>query len=168
MDPITLALAGFGGFMGAVQNRSKYQALVQQEQNLRQQARITKELGQFELYLFQRRAENERGAIPAVAAFSGFRTFEGSAFEVLMEQAREDATTAVQMRTARGLQAHGFETQARQARFAQTMLDRQLPLDMIGGALSFGSVAVRGGADVTAAEVAVQGRGGVQGGITGR
>ena len=128
-------LAAYGAYTGYLDNKNQQNQLALQQKNLHAQEKITKELGVFEFGIFMRRAEFLRGAIPAAAAGAGVRADSGSAFEVLMEQARNDASEGLQIQQARTLQAYGLGQQRQQAKFQQKVTKRQLPLDIIGGAM---------------------------------
>jgi hypothetical protein len=136
--PIGIAALGLGALglaKGLIDTRATLNRLEEQEDNALQQARITRRLGKMELRLFNRQAEANRGRIPAAAAFAGVDVNAGSALDVLMEQARNDATAAHQIRVSRELQAFGFEQQADSFSRERDAKKIQRPFDIIGNAL---------------------------------
>jgi hypothetical protein len=130
-------LFGIGSAFQRGQNRIA--ELQQQEALLNQQATFARQIGQLEIAIFDDRAKFLRGRIPAAAAKSGVRAFEGSAFEALLAQARTDAAERAQVQTGRELEALGFQQQAGAAGFSKKIARRQLPLDIIGSGFSFGA-----------------------------
>lgn len=130
-------LAAVLGTVGAVDAGSRtwgrMKQLEEYEKNLKLKATVTDRLGDLETHVFMRKAAEMRGGIPAAAAASGVRVGAGSAFEVLVEQARNDASEAGQIKTARLLQAYGIREEARLVDHQHKMLSRQIHLDMFGG-----------------------------------
>ena len=136
MALVMAALASLGVASKLGQGLGRINQLELQADNLKKQQDITERLGQVELGIFWRRAETMRGAIPASAAFAGVRVNTGSAFEALVEQARNDATEAMQIDNAYKTQIYGLQQQRQQAKFGRKMAIRQLPFDLVGGGLS--------------------------------
>lgn len=134
---MSAALSAFLGTVGAVDAGSRTWGRVKQleetEKYLKLQATVTDRLGALEVHVFKRKAEEMRGSIPAGAARAGVRADSGSAFEVLVEQARNDTSEANQLKTARLLQSYGLREQARMVAHQHKMLSRQIHLDMFGG-----------------------------------
>ena len=134
---MSAALSAFLGAVGATDAGSRtwgrMKQLEETEKRLKLSATVTESLGALETHVFQRRAAYARGGIPAAAAASGVRAGVGSAFDVLIEQARNDASEAGQIKTSRLLQAYGLREEARMADHQHKMLSRQIHLDMFGG-----------------------------------
>jgi hypothetical protein len=130
-----LGLGALGLAKGLIDTRATLRRLEELEDNAHQQERITRKLGKREVAIFERKAEADRGRIPAAAAFAGVDVNAGSALDVLMEQARNDATASHQIRVSRELQAFGFASQADSFSRERDAKKIQRPFDIIGNAL---------------------------------
>ena len=140
--PFAMAgMAVLGAASAYTKGKGQIAQLKLEEDNLNLQADIAKSLGAFEAHLFRRKSEFERSGIITTAAASGQRLDTGSALDVLMFQAQNHKTEELQIVQARELQAWGLEQQAFNIKQSRQAAQKQLLLDVIGGALSFASVA---------------------------
>jgi hypothetical protein len=145
MPAAAIALASIGAFKGAADGLATIRGLRSQELNSLQSAKITRELGKLEVSLFRRQAKSELGQFFVDYAAAGVVVDAGTPMDALMNQARNDASAEIQMTNARELQAYGFEQEAANAAHARKTSKRQMPFDILGGAMSMGSAGLSGG-----------------------
>lgn len=129
-----LSIAGTGlGVAGTIADTvGKRRLLGATAAALELQARLAAQAGQLEIKIFRRAAQFRRGGIVAAAAASGVRVGSGSAFDVLLEQARNDGTQILQMKNARAMQIWDLRARAKIARFQRSALLKQMPLTIAG------------------------------------
>jgi len=135
------ALGGLGGLSAHQRGKGRIKQLQLQEDNFYTQADIAESIGAFEAHLFRRRARHDRGQIPAVQAASGIRVGTGSALDSQIIAAQNNKSEELQITFARELQAWGLRENANNVNKARHAAKQQKPLDIIGGALSFASIA---------------------------
>lgn len=131
------AMAGpvFGMFNTAVRNRTQWEFLRGQAEELRIQAAQAQDIGAAEIRNFVRTSSYRRGAIVAGWGASGLDANSGSAFESLLAQSGFDALQKLQMKRSTAIQVRNLETQAVWTDYSRKILDVQLPLQLLGAGL---------------------------------
>lgn len=132
-----MGLVGIGETIRTTRNQS---VLLNAQQNeYLVQAQLVNQAAEFELRNLRRSQRFRIGAIVAGYGAAGVRVDTGSPVEVVMEQARVDASERLGVRIQRSIQARQLQGQAALAGFQRRILQRNTPFDAIGRGLSFAS-----------------------------
>ena len=137
--------AAYGMFTAFVSNRTQWEYLRAQSQELAKQIQQVRTIGATEIRMFARTAVYRMGAIEAQWGHSGIAADSGSAFENLMAQAGVNALTKLNIKRNTDLQVRNLQVGIDFMDYQRKILDKQLPLQMINSGLSGASGGVSAG-----------------------
>ena len=130
-----IAAGMWGAANAGIANRTQWQYLQAQGREIRIQAQQIRSIGASEIRMFQRQSQYRVGAIQASWGHSGVAADSGSAFESIMAQAAVHGLTKLQIQRNVDIQARNMDVSAAFADYQREILDQQLPLQLINGAL---------------------------------
>lgn len=130
-----IAGAIWGAYNQALSNRTQWKYLQSTSREVRRQADQVRAIGASEIRMFHRQAEYRLGSIEATFGHSGVAADSGSAFETLMAQAGVDALSKLQTQRSTDIQARNLDVTAAFIDHQRKILDRQLGIQMINGAI---------------------------------